>query len=107
MQEALDTILEAEKAARARLEEASRKAEETRAEADARAEAIISEARASAALDIKRRVAEARRLAEERLAAGRAEIALKNNAFYSSLEAASGELARAAALVALRTDLEP
>ena len=107
MQEALESILQAEKAAKAQLEEATRRAAEIRAEADAGAEALLSEARESAAAETKRSIAEAHRLAESRLAAGRADLARKDKAFYDSLEPLVEGLAASAARLALRTELEP
>lgn len=106
MQEALESILQAEKAAKARQEEASSKAAEIRADADSRAEALISEARRSTAAETRRRIAEAHRLAEERLSEGRADLIRKDAAFYDSLEPLVGELAASAALISLRTELE-
>ncbi len=106
MQEVVDSIIAAEREARNRISEAAKRADAVRAKADADSSALISQAKESAAAELRRRVDSARSHAEEEYLEARKKAERKADALYASMESLVAELAKKAARLAMKTELE-
>jgi vacuolar-type H+-ATPase subunit H len=106
MQEVVDSIIAAEQEARNRISEAAKQADAVRAKSDADSSAMISQAKERAAAELKRRVDAARRHAEEEYLEARKKAERKADALYASMEPLVAELAKKAARLAMKTELE-